>query len=100
MRYVVRKSIVRIVGKIWQLIPAGMVCAQTLEMSDYDLGNATDDEGNITRNSLLSWLDTHAGDFASIDDFSASLEVGDDTVEIPWASEEGECAFVDCTYDD
>jgi len=68
MRYVVRKSIVQIVGKIWQLHPSGMVCAQTLEMSDYDLRNATDDEGNITRNSLLSWLDTHAGDFASIDE--------------------------------
>ena len=41
----------------------------------------------------------NAGDFASIIDFSASIEDGENTVDIPWASEEGEIAYSDATWD-
>jgi len=92
MKYLVRKSIVKVVGKIWM---PNVTRAQVIEMCDYDLQNATDENGNITRESLGDWLDCNAGDFASILDFSASLEVGGDTVDIGWATEEGECAYFD-----
>lgn len=92
MKYLVRKSIVMVVGEIWM---PSVVCAQEIVMRDYDLQNATDESGNITRESLGEWLDCNTGDFASILDFSASLEVGEDTVEIGWATEEGECAYFD-----
>lgn len=92
MKYLVRKSIVRVVGKIWM---PSIVCAREIEMSDYDLQNATDEDGNITRESLEDWLDCNIGDFYLILDFSASLEVLGNTVEIGWETEEGECAYFD-----
>ena len=91
MRYVVRKSLVWVVGKIWW--PYGLLCTQELTLSSYDVSNATDDMGHVTRESLDRWLARNAGDFSEIVDFSASLEVGDETVEIPWATEEGELAY-------
>ena len=95
MRYVVRKSVVWIVGRIWW--PYGALCAQEQVLHPYDVENATDQSGQITRESVRRWLDCHAGDFSEIVDFSASLEVGDQTVEIPWATEEGESAYLDAT---
>lgn len=93
MRYTVRKSVVDVVGRIWM---PGIVCAQRIELSAYDLDNARDDAGKLTRDSVLDWLGSHAGDFASIIDFQASLEDGDTTVDIPFATEEGETAWLDC----
>jgi len=95
MRYVVRKSIVEVVGEIW--MPYGTVCATTYTLSGYDVENCRNDNGQITRDSVERWVGMHSGDFSSVRDFRASLEDGDETVDIPWASEEGELAFVDCT---
>jgi hypothetical protein len=95
MRYTVRKSIVEVIGKIW--MPA-VTCAQVYTLSAYDLGNARDDDGQLTRESVEDWLSTHAGDFQSIEDFHASLEDGAETIEMPWASEDGEMTFCDCMY--
>lgn len=94
MRYTVRKSVVWIVGKIW--IPM-VTCSQTIELRAYDIENirAHDDDGNITRDAVEQWLYTHAGDFSSIQDFSASIEDGDTTIDIPWATEDGEIAYDD-----
>lgn len=98
MKYVVRKSVVQVVGKIW--MPNNVPVAQDFELSDYDVNNARDDEGKITRESVQRWLDTHAGDFSSITDFSASIEDGDATIDIPWESEESEMAYGECMFGD
>lgn len=95
MRYTVRKSVVYVVGRIW--IPAGAVCGQEIVLDSYALENAADENRKHTRESLQNWLDCNAGDFSEIVDFSASLEVGDDTIEIPWATENGEFMYLDAT---
>ena len=97
MRYTVRKSIVQVIGTIWM---PSTTAAQTYELSGYDVDNARGDDGKITRESVQSWLDTHAGDFASVTDFSASIEDGDDTVDIPWADEESELTYNGCMFPD
>ena len=69
----------------------GTVFAQTKILSPHDVESITNGihavagDGKITRESVQCWLDCHAGDFSEIIDFSASLEIGDETVEIPWA---------------
>jgi hypothetical protein len=97
MRYVVRKSILRIVGSIW--MPA-IVCAQARELSKYDVQNIHDialflGDTVITRRAVEYWLGGNAGDFSHVIDFEASIEDGDKTIDIPWASEEGEFAYID-----
>jgi hypothetical protein len=90
MRYTVRKSVIFVVGKIW--MPA-VTCGQEIVLHNSDVENCKDDDGKITRDSVECWLGTHTGDFQSIQDFSASIELGDDTIDIPWATEEGEVAY-------
>lgn len=92
MRYTVRKSIVRVVGRIW--MPA-VNASMTYTLRDYDVNNARDDDGQITRDSVDQWLACNAGDFQSIIDFEASIEDGDKTIDIPWATEDGESAYLD-----
>lgn len=97
MRYLVRTSLVQVIGSIW--MPA-TTAAMTYTLSSYDVENARDEDGQITRESVQAWLDTHAGDFASVDDFWASIEDGDETIDLDWADEESEFIFNDCTYGD
>jgi hypothetical protein len=97
MRYVVRKSIVRVVGRIWM---PSVVCAQVRELSSYDVANIKsygDAIGHpgINRESVEHWLHSNSGDFQSVTDFEASIEDGNDTIDIPWATEEGEFAYID-----
>ena len=94
MRYTVRKSLVYVVGNLWM----GGLAATTITMSAYDVENARDDEGKITRDSVEQWLTSHSGDFQSVKDFSASIEDGDQTIDIPWSSEEAECDYSDCMF--
>lgn len=96
MRYTVRVSYVTVVGKIW--MPA-VTCGQRITLRDYDIENMRDDDGHITRDSVEQWLTTNAGDFRTIEDFAASIEDGDQTIDIPWATEEGEYAYIDATSD-
>jgi hypothetical protein len=65
-----------------------------------DVGNARDADGKVTRASVQNWLDTHAGDFSEVTDFYASIEDGDGTTEVPWASEESELTYNDAVYAD
>lgn len=88
MRYMVRKSIVDVVGKIWQ--PYGAVCSLRKELTDDDLANARDSAGKLTRASVDRWVRLNSGDFSEIIDWRASLEDGDQTVDLPWATEDGE----------
>ena len=92
MKYTVRKSVIYVVGKIW--MPA-ITCSQQITVNAYDVGHLRDGSGKITRESVEQWLDKHTGDFRSVQDFSASIEDGDITIDIPWASEDGEMAYLD-----
>lgn len=94
MKYTVRKSVVRYVGTIWQ----GLTCAQDKTLSPSEVENIRDEDGKITREGLEDWLGCHTGDFQSIDDFYGSIEDGDDTVEIEWASEDSELTYNDCMF--
>ncbi len=99
MKYTVTRSVVDVIGYIWQ--PGVGQCAMTYELTRSDVDNARDlpTRGRkITRESLECWLDCHAGDFSEVTDFRASVEVDGETVEIEWADEESELVFNDCMY--
>jgi hypothetical protein len=55
-------------------------------------------ERPITRDVVADWLGTHSGDFASITDFWASIEDGENTIEIPWEHEESQFTYSDCMF--
>lgn len=95
MRYTVRTSQVQVIGPIWQ---PGFTAAQTITIHGQDIDSVRDAHGDITRASVALWLDSHAGDFSSITDFSASIEDGENTVEIPWDDEESELVFNEATF--
>lgn len=92
MRYQVRKSVIDVVGKIWM---PNVTASMRLEPSSYDVENMRDEDGAITRDSVEDWLGSHAGDFRSVIDFAASIEDGDSTIDLPWATEDGEFAYLD-----
>ena len=97
MKYTVRKSIIQVIGNIWQ--PGVGLCAMDYTLSAYDLDNARDDDGELTRESVEHWVMLHSGDFQSIKDFHASLEDGPDSIDIPWQfGEDSECEFNDCMF--
>jgi hypothetical protein len=94
MRYLVRKSYIDVIGGIWW--PIGALCSLRIDLSDYDIENMRDDDGEITRESVEDWLGTHSGDFSSVDDFRASIEDGENTLEFEWAEgEDSECKYID-----
>jgi hypothetical protein len=97
MRYTVRESYVNVIGQIWMPSTTG---ATRYNLTGYDIENARGDDGQITRESVQVWLDGHAGDFASVTDFEASIEDGDSTVGIPWADEESELTYNGCMFPD
>ena len=101
MRYTIRKSVVQVLGEIWQ---PGFTCAMDFNLSNSDVENIIAGMGwtdGDYRGAVLNWLDAHAGDFSHIIDFSASLEMPmDRTVEIAWQDEENEFAYLDAMYGD
>lgn len=94
MKYTVRKSVVEIVGRIW--LPP-VVCNQTRTLSAFDVENCRDEAGMITRESVERWLFCNTGDFQGVIDFAASIEDGENTIDLGWATEAGALAFADCT---
>lgn len=54
------------------------------------------DPSQPTREEVELWVAMHLGDFREITDWSASLEIGDQTIDYPWESVDGECAYWDC----
>jgi hypothetical protein len=95
MKYTIRKSLINVLGQLWMPSVAG---ALVIEASTHDVENMRDDEGKITRESVGLWLDSHAGDFSGVIDFSVSIEDGEATIDIPFSSEENEMTFGDCMY--
>ena len=92
MKYIVCKSVIYVVGHLWM---PDIIASQQITVSAYDVRYLRDDRGKITRESVEQWLGTHTGNFQFIHDFSASIEDGDNTVDIPWASEDGELEYLD-----
>jgi hypothetical protein len=97
MRYVVQKSVVQVIGHIW--MPA-VTAAMEYQLSSYDVENARDENGLLTRESVSDWLARNAGDFQSVADFRADLADGDRDVVIEWSDEESELTYSDCMYPD
>lgn len=93
MRYIVRKSLIWVIGYIW--MPSNVLCSYTYTLTDHDIENCKDDDGEVTRESVEQWLMTHSGDFSSIEDWSASLEVGNQTIAFDWADEGSEYKYAD-----
>lgn len=91
-------SIAQVIGHLWR--PMDPICAMEYKPDPYDAENMRGETGQITRESVRRWLDTHAGDFSSIIDFRASIVDGDDTVEIDWAQETSEWQYYDTMYGD
>jgi hypothetical protein len=97
MKYTVRKSIIQLVGKIWM---PGIVCGQEKTLTAHDVENCRGDDGKITRESVEQWLTSHSGDLSSVIDFMASIADGEETIDIPWKTEEGEIQYIDATAQD
>jgi len=100
MKYTVLKSNIRVIGKIW--MPSA-TCAKDYDLSDYDIeniiGEAEFRETEINRDAVEYWLMLNSGDFQSIEDFSANIELPDGVTFISdWRKEESECTYCDCMY--
>ena len=91
-----RFSYVDVVGVIW--MPTVM-CSLRINVRPYDVEHMRDDDGTITRSSVEDWLTTHSGDFRAATDFRASIEDGNDTIDIEFATEGGEMAYYDTMGD-
>lgn len=94
MRYLVRKSIIDVLGYIW--MPHAL-CAQRIELSDYDVDNLAGEE-RPTREHVEQWLATHASEFSEIVDFRASLEIGNETVNLDFSEPENEWRWQDSMF--
>lgn len=102
MKYTVTKSVIWVLGVMWMPpVPATM----TLELDDYDINNLRSrreaSDGNW-RNAVERWLSLNSGDFQEVLDFSASLEIDDETVNLDWENPESEFQYndlIDPDYD-
>ena len=95
MKYTVSKSLIWVLGELWW--PMGAPASKIIEMREgYDIDNARDENGDLTRASVGRWLVMNEGDFSRITDWRASIEDGDQTVEYEWAKgEDSELAYSD-----
>ena len=101
MRYESRISEVNVVGRIWQ----GILCSYTYTLSPYDIDNIRALVGvrgiATMREAVGDWLGSNAGDFQSIQDFNVTISTRDGfDFDSGWATEEGECLWLDCTSQD
>jgi len=97
MKVLQRISYVQVYGRIWM---PQVEAAYEYPLRDYDIRNMTNDAGTITREDVEDWLTKNAGDFSQVIDFSASIELGEETIDIPWRDEEAELTYNDCVYGD
>lgn len=101
-----------VIGPIWW--PTGSMAATTYNVSDSDVANMRGEDGKITRDSVASWLDCHAGDFQCVTDFAAEIRDPDRAPErireaerqtdtyhslvFDWTDDESELTFNDCMF--
>ena len=88
MKFTTERNWIDVVGGIW--MPYGAKCAQTRNLSAYDMENI----GKPTRKNVSDWIDKNFGDFSSIDDFHAVIG----EKELKWKKEESEMLFNDCMF--
>ena len=95
MSYRVITKIIRqiqVIGKLW-LPPVTAAYDYNLRSSDVENIRAKSPDGKtITREGVQSWLNTHAGDFQTIEDFNVDIE----EFESPWSKAESEDTYIDC----
>ena len=99
MKYTVIQSIIRIVGLNWY----GQTCAMFKELNPYDVG-ILEDSGlgaelskEQKREVIEGWLAKNSGDFQTILDFEADIELGDGrNVSVDWLNEDSEWEYMDC----
>lgn len=88
----ISKSFIQAIGPIWTPNATG---ATQYNLTHSDIENM----GGITRESIDEWLSTHSGDFRSVTDFRADIELPDGrNVIIEWENEESEFIYSDCMY--
>jgi hypothetical protein len=68
-------------------MPAG-TCAMVYDLQDYEIECI----GELTRDNVRAWLNTHSGDFQIVQDFHADIADFDS----PWEHVESEGIFADC----
>jgi len=96
MKLLIKKSVVWVVGHIWM---PNTQSAYQYELTSHDISNIAEN-GTITRDNVEQWINSHCGDFRTIEDFSASIELGEDTLDFPWENEDSECIYNDCRGED
>lgn len=101
MKYMVIKSIIRIVGLNWY----GQTCAYEKDLNRYDVANLEDSglceklSKEEKREVIEVWLAKHIGDFQRILDFEADIELGDGcNVIVDWENEDFYSEYLDCVY--
>jgi hypothetical protein len=102
MKYTTRISYLDVLGIIWM---PRITASLHMPLSDYDVDNIIgySNEANssakigITREGVMRWLNTHAGDFSEIADFSGSIEhpATGETIDFEWSTEDNEIAYYD-----
>lgn len=82
---------ISVIGNIWM---PNAQAAYSYGLSEHDIDNMRGEDGKIARCDIERWLSSHAGDFQSIDDFSASIG----TANYGWKNEESELLYSDLVY--
>lgn len=100
MKYTVIQSIIKILGVNWY----GQTCAMLKELNSYDVGNLEDSGlgGELSneqkRDVVEGWLVKNSGDFQTILDFEADIELGDGcNVTVDWLNEDSEWEYMEYT---
>lgn len=105
MKYTVIKSIIRIVGLGWY----GQTCATEKELNSYDVANLEDSGlgGELSieqkRDVIEVWLAKNSGDFQTILDFEADIELGGidgANVTVDWLNSDSALEYLDMIYGD
>lgn len=103
MKYTVIKSIIRIVGLGWY----GQTCTMLKELNRYQVANLEDSglsqklSKEQKREVIERWLAKNSGDFQTILDFEADIELGDGSnVTVEWLKEDSEYEYTDAMYGD
>ena len=79
-------------------MPAISAATETT-LTQHDIDNMKDEDDKITRESAERWILLHSGDFQSITDWRADIELSDGTNLIfDWAKEDSEMYYNNCMY--
>ncbi len=82
----VERNWIELVGRGWY----GQTAAMRRDVDSYDIKNI----GELTRENVERWIDSHCGDFQKVDDFAAYIK----DFRSDFQTEDGEIAFNDCMY--